>query len=399
MAGPGVGGVPLPAMPSLDDADLGLGTLTSTGPVATVDPAIDAALWAVVFAGGIGSRFWPLSTPARPKPILALVSERTLIEDTVGRLQPLIPPERVLILTSHDIAPAIRSVTRDVPDENVLVEPRPLGTAAALAWASAELVRRAGPGALCCAVHADLAVAFPEVFRQTVRRAAAVAARDEALVSIGIRPSRAEPAFGYVQPGPPIDADQSLAAGGVVATTGYVEKPSTVEAELRIASGALWHGGILVAPARTVLSQLGTHTPEVASALDAVRRGDLEGFVARVRATSLERGLLERTDRLLVTLGDFGWDDVGTWASLRRARDLDDDGNGAIGDVRFVDAESNVVHAGHGRVVVYGVSKLLVVTVDGLTFVTSLDRAADLNRLLDALPGSMRINPAGPSPA
>jgi mannose-1-phosphate guanylyltransferase len=248
-------------------------------------------------------------------------------------------------------------------------------------------------------VHADLAVAFPEVFRQTVRRAAAVAARDEALVSIGIRPSRAEPAFGYVQPGLPIDADQPLAAGGVATTAGYVEKPSAIEAELRIASGALWHGGILVAPARTVLSQLAAHTPEVAPALDAIRRGDRDGFVARVRATSLERGLLERTDRLLVTLGDFGWDDVGTWASLRRARDLDDDGNGAIGDVRFVDAESNVVHAGHGRVVIYGVSKLLVVTVDGLTFVTSLDRAADLNRLLDALPGSMRINPAGPSPA
>ena len=248
-------------------------------------------------------------------------------------------------------------------------------------------------------MHADLAVAFPEAFRQTVRRAAAVAARDDALVSIGIRPSRAEPAFGYVQPGLSIDADYPLATGGVAATTGYVEKPSAVEAEARIVAGALWHGGIFVAPARTVLAQLATHTPEVASGLDAVRRGDLEDFVARVRATSLERGLLERTDRLLVTLGDFGWDDVGTWASLRRARDLDDDGNGAIGDVRFVDAESNVVHAGHGRVVVYGVSKLLVVTVDGLTFVTSLDRAADLNRLLDALPGSMRINPAGPSPA
>jgi len=178
-----------------------------------------------------------------------------------------------------------------------------------------------------------------------------------------------------------------------------VEKPSVVDAEGHVAQGALWHGGILVAPARTVLRQLAEHTPEVAAGLDALRGGDVEGFVARVRATSLERGLLERTDRLLVTLGDFGWDDVGTWASLRRARDLDDDGNGAIGDVRFVDAESNVVHAGHGRVVVYGVSKLLVVTVDGLTFVTSLDRAADLNRLLDALPGSMRINPAGPSPA
>ena len=399
MAGPRVRGVSFPAMTPLDDADLGLGTLTAATPAATVDPSIDAALWAVVFAGGIGSRFWPLSTPARPKPILALLSERTLIEETVGRLQPLIPPERVLILTSRDIAPAIRSVTREIPDENVLVEPRPLGTAAALAWAATELVRRAGPGALCCAVHADLAVAFPEVLRETVRRAAAASAREEALVSIGIRPSRAEPAFGYVHPGLPLDPDRTLATGGVVTTTRYVEKPSPVEAASFVSAGALWHGGILVAPARTVLRQLAEHTPEVAAGLDALRGGDVDAFVARVRATSLERGLLERTDRLLVTLGDFGWDDVGTWASLRRARDLDDDGNGAIGDVRFVDAESNVVHAGHGRVVVYGVSKLLVVTVDGLTFVTSLDRAADLNRLLDALPGSMRINPAGPSPA
>jgi mannose-1-phosphate guanylyltransferase len=116
-----------------------------------------------------------------------------------------------------------------------------------------------------------------------------------------------------------------------------------------------------------------------------------------VRATSLERGLLERTDRLLVLLGEFGWDDVGTWASLRRARELDDDGNGASGPVHFVDADCNVVHAGHGSVVMYGVSKMLVVTLDGLTFVTTLDRASDLNRLLDALPGSMRIHPTRPT--
>ena len=134
----------------------------------------------------------------------------------------------------------------------------------------------------------------------------------------------------------------------------------------------------------------------LAVVLDPLRRGNLPGFVGMVRATSLERGLLERTDRLLVLPGEFGWDDVGTWAALRRARELDDDGNGASGDVRFVDAESNVVHAGHGRVVIYGVHRLLVVTLDGLTFVTTLERATDLNRLLDQLPGSMRIHPAGP---
>lgn len=379
------------------EPDSAAGTLPAEQPVAFTEPEVEVALWAVVFAGGIGSRFWPLSTPARPKPLLKLVSEQTLIEDTVGRLQPTVPPERVLILTSRDIAPAIRSATRDVPDENVLVEPRPLGTAAALAWAAQELSRRAGPSAMMCAVHADLAVDFPEEFRRTLKRAAAYAARERAIVSVGIRPSRPETGFGYVQPGAPLDAAHPLATGGAHATLGYVEKPSEAEAAARIADGALWHGGVVVASAGTFLQELARHTVEVRDALVALASGNLPSFVGQVRATSLERGLLERTDRLLVVLGEFGWDDVGTWASLRRARDLDDDGNGAIGAVHFVDADCNVVHSERGTVVVYGVSRLLVVTLDGLTFVTSLDRASDLNPLLDALPGSMRINPTGPS--
>lgn len=371
------------------------GTLPAEQPIAYAEPETDVALWAVVFAGGIGSRFWPLSTPARPKPLLALVSEQTLIEETVGRLQPTIPPERVLILTSRDIAPAIRSVTTDVPDENVLVEPRPLGTAAALAWGAQELVRRAGPSAMCVAVHADLAVDFPDEFRRTLRRAAAFAARESALVSVGIQPSRPETGFGYVLPGAPLDRDHPLERGGAAATLRYVEKPSEHDATIMIAEGCRWHGGIMVAPAETILAELRAHTPEVRDGLDALAAGNVPGFVGMVRATSLERGLLERSTRLLVIQGEFGWDDVGTWASLRRARDLDDDGNGAVGSVHFVDAECNVVHAERGTVVVYGLSRMLVVTLDGLTFVTSLDRATDLRPLLDALPGSMRINPTG----
>ena len=377
------------------DAATAVGTMPTEQPLIASEPETDVALWAVVFAGGIGSRFWPLSTPARPKPLLALVSEQTLIEDTVGRLQPTIPPERVLILTSRDIAPAIRSVTKEVPEENVLVEPRPLGTAAALAWAAQEMARRIGPSAMLVAVHADLAVDFPEEFRRTLRRAAAYAAREQALVSVGIRPSRPETGFGYVLPGAPLDGDVPLRQGGAAVTRGYVEKPSEAEAESRIEDGALWHSGILVGAAGTVLEQMRRHTLEVRDALEPLAAGDLPAFVGRVRATSLERGLLERSDRLLVLLGEFGWDDVGTWASLRRARELDDDGNGASGTVHFVDADCNVVHAGHGSVVMYGVSRMLVVTLDGLTFVTTLDRAADLRPLLDALPGSMRIAPTG----
>ena len=371
------------------------GTL-SRPQLAPVDDQVTAlSMWAVVFAGGIGSRFWPLSTPERPKQLLALVTGRSLLEDTVGRLHPLIPAERVLIVTSRDIAPAIRSAMTAVPEENILVEPRPLGTAAALAWGAQEVARRAGPTTPICAVHADLAIGFPGAFRESVRGAAATANRERALVALGVRPTRAEPSFGYLDLGAPLDIDAPLAAGGACQVEAFHEKPSAGDAESLAAGGALWHSGTLVGSAKIILEKLARYTVEIAPGLGALASGDLRSFAGMIRSVSIERGLLQRAERLLVMLTDCGWDDVGTWASLRRSRDLDDEGNGAIGAVAFVDASSNVVHSEAGTVVLYGVEKLLVVTLDGLTFVTTLERATDLKPLLDALPGSMRINPGG----
>lgn len=367
----------------------------SVAPSRTMLPETDAPLWAIIFAGGIGSRFWPLSTPTRPKPLLRLVSEQPLLVDTVQRLAPAIPADRVLVLTSRDIAPAIRAALVTVPEMNILVEPRPLGTAAALAWGAQEVARRAGPHTLCCAMHADLAVGFPDEFRRVLRRAGAVAEREDALVAVGVRPSRVEPAFGYIRPGDAVDEQQTLADGGVHEVAAFIEKPSEAEAMLHISAGALWHSGILVGTASGFLAQLDEKTVELRDGFDALRSGNLPAFVGSIRSVGIERGLLERGPRLLVIPGDFEWDDVGTWASLRRARSLDDDGNGVVGTAHFVDADSNIVHGESGVVVLYGVSKMLVVTLPGLTFVTPLDRAADLKPLLDALPGSMRIDPTG----
>jgi mannose-1-phosphate guanylyltransferase len=381
------------------------GASGGAGTAATVHPSVspshlelpetDAPLWAIIFAGGIGSRFWPLSTPSRPKPLLCLVSDQPLLVDTVHRLAPLIPADRVLVLTSRDIAPAIRAALATVPEMNILVEPRPLGTAAALAWGAQEVARRAGPQTLCCAIHADLAVGFPEEFRRVLRRAGAVAEREDALVAVGVRPTRVEPGFGYIRPGDPVDAQHALADGGVQEVAAFVEKPSEMEAVAQIAAGALWHAGILVGTAAGFLSQLEAKTVELRDGFDALRAGNLPAFVGSIRSVDIERGLLERGPRLLVIPGDFEWDDVGTWASLRRARSLDDNGNGVVGTAHFVDADSNIVHSESGTVVLYGVSKMLVVTLPGLTFVTPLDRATDLKPLLDTLPGSMRISPTG----
>ncbi|MCZ8206010.1 sugar phosphate nucleotidyltransferase [Gemmatimonas sp.] len=353
------------------------------------------AMWAVVFAGGIGTRFWPLSTPRRPKQVLALVNERPLIADTVARLAPLVPAERVLVVTSADIADALHEAIPEVPRSNLLIEPRPLGTAAALAWGAQEVSRRAGPDTVFVALHADLAVGYPEVLRDSLRRAAAIAAADSALVALGARPTRAETGFGYLQPGMPLDPLQSRAEGGACRVEHFVEKPGAALADVLIERGALWNTGIFVWRARVVLDELDRHTAEVRHGLPLLAAGAMEQFAELVSSVSIDRGLLERSPNVVVLPADMEWDDVGTWASLRRVRELDDTGNGVMGQVHCVDCSGNVIHADGCCVVAYGISGMIVVSIDGLTFVTTQDRATELGPLLNALPGSLRFNPGG----
>ncbi|GAC1658592.1 MAG: mannose-1-phosphate guanylyltransferase [Gemmatimonadaceae bacterium] len=367
-------------------ADEEVATLTEPSPQGDAMLGTDAAMWAVVLAGGIGSRFWPLSSSRRPKQLLALVGDKPLIADTVARLAPLVPPERVLVVTSRDIAGALHAAIPEVPEGNMLVEPRPMGTAAAVAWAAQEVSRRAGPEAVFVTLHADLSVGYPDEFRGALRRAAGVASTHGLLVVVGATPTRPDTQFGYVIPGEPVDAGVGIDRGGACRAHRFVEKPSQAVAQELIGEGALWSTGVFVWQARAILAELTEFTPEVAEAMPALVAGNPEGFLERVRAISIDRGLLERSGRVVVLPAEFMWDDVGTWNSLRRARALDDDGNGARGEVHFVDAGGNVVHTEAGAVVLFGVSSMLVVSLPGLTFVAPLERAKDLKPLLDQLP-------------
>ena len=382
-----------PAAPSTVTADsaVSAGTLEEGEMEALLDTG--TAMWAVVFAGGIGTRFWPLSTPRRPKQVLALVNERPLIADTVARLSPLVPAERVLVVTSADIADTLHEAIPEVPRANLLIEPRPLGTAAALAWGAQEVSRRAGPDTVFVALHADLAVGYPDVLRDALRRAAAVASGERQLVALGARPTRAETGFGYLQPGAPIDPLVSRAEGGACRVERFVEKPTPAIADVLIERGALWNTGIFVWGARVVLEELEQHTAELQFGLPKLAAGEMEQFAELVSSVSIDRGLLERSGNVVVLPVAMEWDDVGTWASLRRVRELDDTGNGVMGEVHCVDCSGNVIHADGNCVVAYGISGMIVVSIDGLTFVTTQDRATELGPLLNALPGSLRFNP------
>ena len=175
--------------------------------------------WAVVLAGGVGSRFWPISTPAQPKQLLPLATDVPLLTDALARLAPLVPPTRTLILTNAGLVAPIAKLAPEIPLANLIAEPRPAGTAAALAWAAHEVARRGGRNAVMLSVHADWAIADGAGFRAALRRAAAVADAHHALVTVGVVPDRPDPGFGYIHPGAEVDE-------GVRLVERFIEKPS-----------------------------------------------------------------------------------------------------------------------------------------------------------------------------
>src|SRR3954471_20054855 len=325
--------------------------------------------WAVVLAGGVGSRFWPVSTAERPKQLLPLATDQPLLVDALDRLAPLVPPERTLVLTNAGLVEPIAALAPRIPRGNLIAEPRPAGTAAALAWAAHQIRARAGAAAVMLSVHADWAGRDPERFRQALATAADAAERHQALVTVGVVPDRPDPGFGYIQPGEPLDH-------GVRRVTRFVEKPDRARAAQMVDDGYLWNSGIFVWRVGDFLDEVQVLTPEIAPHL-AAHGDDLAGFFSAVTSgIAVDVGVLERSARVLVLPGDFGWDDVGTWSALRRVRERDANGNALAGLVHALDSQGNVVHAEGNGVVLYGVRDLVVVTHEGLTLVTTIDKAS-----------------------
>jgi mannose-1-phosphate guanylyltransferase len=338
--------------------------------------------WVVILAGGVGSRFWPLSTPERPKQFLPLVTEQPLLVDTLQRMAAIAGSPRTLVLTSGSLAPGIHRLAPSVPAENVIVEPRPAGTAAALAWAASIIASRGGEESVMISVHADWAIGDDEKYRATLQRAASVAASRRALVTVGVVPRRPDPGLGHIRPGTAVE-------DGVFEVAQFVEKPDRERAVAMTREGWLWNSGIFAWRVDDFLSEIRAHTPEVSVALDS-SGGDAQRFFASVKSVAVDVGVLERSRRVLVVPGDFGWDDVGTWSALRRVRRLDGEGNAVHGSVHAVQSRGNVVHAESGTVVLFGVSDLVVVTHGKLTLVTTVDRALELKQLVESLPAEVR---------
>ena len=337
--------------------------------------------WAVLLAGGSGTRFWPLSTPQTPKQLLPLSGAGSTAEDAVERLTGLIPRERVLVVAGEALAPRLRTLL-NLPTENFLIEPRAASTAPALIWATWEAQRR-DPDAEVLSLHADWAVGDAAAFRRTADVALTIARAHDRLVTVGVVPSRPETGYGYIVPGAPLD-------GGARTVARFSEKPDAATALDLMAAGALWNSGLFAWTARRLLSEVARHTPEVAAALPNLQAGDVAAFFRAVTPISIDIGLLERSDTVAVVTGAFAWDDVGTWQALARVRPKDPSGNVVVGRGVLQESHDCIVWSEHDAVVLCGVKDLVVVQANGRILVMPTERAAQMKQLLDALPAEIR---------
>ncbi|HEX5727366.1 MAG TPA: sugar phosphate nucleotidyltransferase [Longimicrobiaceae bacterium] len=352
----------------------------------------DPHLWTVILAGGVGSRFWPVSTPARPKQLLPLASDRPLIRDTVDRIVPLVPQERLRVLTGERLAGPILSVLPELGPGNLLLEPRAAGTGPALAWAAAEIERR-DPEAVMVSLHSDHVIHPPEAFRALLARAAELAAVHRRLFTVGAVPTRPETGYGYVRVGPELPRSEAEGAGDPgYEVAEFKEKPDRATAERYLAAGEyLWNTGLFVWRAADLLDELERVSPELGPLVPIVREGGVEEFFRRAPTIAVDHAVLERSDRVGVVRATFAWDDVGAWDAVRRTRGVEGDAPASVGaEAYLVECRRTTVYAEGGPVVAFGVDDLVVVRTGEVTFVMHRDRAPELKRLLEQLPESLR---------
>ena len=339
-------------------------------------------VWAAVLAGGAGTRFWPLSTPDRPKQLLSLAGQRPLVAETIERVRGFVPPANIRVLTGAHLLAPIREAT-GLGDAAFLIETRARGPGPALARAAWE-VARADPDAIMISLHSDHLVAPASRFREVLAAAAEIAQQQRLLVTVAIPPDRPETAYGYIRPGDDLTAPAGHRAYRVDA---FVEKPAADDAARYLGAGYRWNSGIFVWKADVFLAELRVHAPEVARALPALERGDVAAFFDDTGAISVDEAVLERSARVASIDATFEWDDIGGWEAVARHHPADADGNVRVGDAHVGGGRGNIAFADSGRVVLLGASDMLVVRTDRVTLVMPRSELPRLKQYMNDLPG------------
>jgi mannose-1-phosphate guanylyltransferase len=345
-------------------------------------------------AGGIGSRLWPRSRSSSPKQFLDLIGERTMLQETVDRIEPLVPLERVTVVVGEEHVATVQAQVPGLPAENIIVEPGPRGTAPCIGLAAVAL-RQRDLEATMAVFPADHRIADAARFRQAITAAARVA-QDGYLVTLGIAPSQPHTGYGYIQRDESLGTVEGLEAFRVQR---FTEKPDEATAQTFVASGEyFWNGGIFIWTATTILAETERLLPKLHGELETVgaawgseRQAEtLAGAWDRVPRTTIDYGIMEKADRVAVVPVDMGWDDVGNWATLSKLVEGERDGAGNVvrGEGRTVLLETGdtYVYASAERLVAtVGLEDFIIVDTPDALLICPKDRAQDVREVVKAL--------------
>jgi mannose-1-phosphate guanylyltransferase len=349
-------------------------------------------LHAVIMAGGSGTRFWPKSRRNRPKQLLRLHGDSSMLQQTVARIAPLVAPDRTWIITGADQAAAVRSQLPELPTANVVAEPCPRDTAACVGLAAA-IVAKQDPDGTMIVLPADHVIRPDEKFHATVNAALAVIDADPtAFVTFGIKPTRPETGYGYIERGESLGSPGGIALHKVVQ---FREKPDRATAERFVAEGRFaWNAGIFVWKARAILGALATHRPKLAEALDRVSKalGTSEEAHAIAREypsmekVPIDKAVMEKAPNVRVLEVVYDWNDVGDWRALTELVPPDPNGNTIQGPVVTAETSGSIIVSGDGGLIAtLGVSDLVIVQSQGATLVARKDQLDKLKALVEGL--------------
>ncbi|MFZ5433915.1 MAG: mannose-1-phosphate guanylyltransferase, partial [Calditrichota bacterium] len=322
-------------------------------------------LHSVIMAGGIGARFWPISRRRKPKQLLDLLGERSLIEQTLSRIEPLIPPDRQWIVTNRDQATMIREVVPSFLPRQFIIEPMGRNTAPAIGLSAVHLLHR-DPDAVMTVLPADHRIATVEKFRHCLETAVKLVEKSDTLATIGIEPTRPDTGYGYIQ----VDQGASINVPDVFRVKTFAEKPNAATARLFLESGEfVWNSGIFVWRADTIMKQIAEYLPkwygglqEIAGAIGTADEDEVtKNVFSGLKGISIDYGVMEHAPQVVVIRGDFGWSDVGSWDEIWRLIPHDKNGNAKQGEVISAESQNNLIMAKDRLIALVGVKDLIVV--------------------------------------
>lgn len=352
--------------------------------------------YALILAGGSGARFWPLSRDAKPKQLLNLFDTTTLLEQTIARLDGLVPPENIIILTNEKQAAAVREIATMLPAENIVAEPAKRDTAPAVALGIGLIAAR-DPEAIMMVLPSDQLITNTAAYQSVMRDAVTIAGKCDGLVTIGIKPTWACPSYGYIERGARASITGLNCENFPFDVIRFREKPSSDLAEQFLAQGGFtWNAGMFVWSVRAVIGELTRQAPELAHFINEIRKSThpcatIAAQFPHLTPISIDYALMEKAKRVLNLEATFDWDDVGSWISIAKYLPQQGLQNSTNTPVSEIDSENNIIYNSrkNSHIALLGVDDLIIVQTEDALLIANRHQADSIKKLSELLPKNL----------